>query len=113
MGRNRSDHHMKQYGRNWNTSKVVSMHTPEILDGHGSLSILEYVQQHPRPVATVAQLPQVRQRFFRGAKTLLYLGEFIAESNEKFPIAFPLVRRERENAGNIVILRTFLFLNHI
>lgn len=89
------------------------MHTPEILDGHSSLSILEYVQQHPGPVATVTQLPQVRQWLFGGAKTLLYLGEFIAESNEKFPIAFPLVRRECKDTGNIVILGTLLLLNPI
>ena len=74
------------------------------------MSILENVQQHPRPVAAITQLPKVRQGLFRRTKALLNLGELIAEGNEELAIAFALVRREGEDAGYIVVLRALFLL---
>ena len=38
---------------------------PEVFDGQRAPEVSKYLQQHPRPVAPVAQLAQVRQRLLR------------------------------------------------
>ena len=89
---------------------LSSTHSPEVLDRHSSLSIFENVQQNPGPVATITQLPKVRERLLRRSQASLDLGKLITESNEELAIAFALVRRKGEDASDIVVLGTFFLL---
>ena len=93
-------------------SAAYSQHTPQVLDGDGSLCVLEYVQQHPRPVAAVAELSQVREGFLRGAERLVQLGELIAEGDEELAVSLALVGWQGEDAGHVIALRTLLLLRN-
>ena len=50
---------------------------PKVLDGQGAPEVSQDLQQDPGPVASVAELAQVRQWLLRGADRALQLRELI------------------------------------
>lgn len=50
---------------------------PEVLDGQRSPEVPQDLQQDPRPVAPVAQLPEIRQRLLRRADGVLQLRQLV------------------------------------
>mmetsp|Transcript_41598 Transcript_41598/g.106452 ORF Transcript_41598/g.106452 Transcript_41598/m.106452 type:complete len:349 (+) Transcript_41598:700-1746(+) len=75
--------------------------------------LLEDVQQHARPVAAVAHLPQVAQRPLRRAHAPLLFGELVREGDEEAAVALALVRRQREDARQVVLLLRGLLLGKV
>ena len=53
----------------------------------------------------VSDESQVREWLFRGSDLALGAGEEVGEVDEEAAVALPLVRRQRQNAGDVEILR--------
>ena len=72
---------------------------PEVSDGYSPLCLFEDVQEHPRPVAAIAQLAEVREGLLGRADRLLHLGELVAQGDEELAVALALVGRQGEDTG--------------
>jgi hypothetical protein len=69
------------------------------------LVLVQHPQHHPAPVAAVTHLPQVRQRPLGGARLLLPPRQLVGHGDEEAAVAAPLVRRQREDARQVVLRR--------
>ena len=85
-------------------------HVAQLLDGDGALVVLQDGQDRARPVAVVAHRPQVGKGPLRGPHLVLPLREGVREGDEKLPVALALMRRERQDARQVVVLRRALRL---
>ena len=80
-------------------------HSPQLLDGNPlQVLVLQDVQQHVGPVAAVAELAEVRERFLRGPHHLLQLGELVAAGYKELAVALPLVGGQGHDACHVVVL---------
>lgn len=67
------------------------------------------VEQRERPVAAVTEPSQVGQRLFGTADNAFASRQLVAECDQQFAVALPLVGRQDQDAGHIVVLgRVFL-----
>lgn len=118
---------------------------PNLLNADGLAMVPHHLQDGLRPVATVAEQAEVRERLFRRAALALHLRQHVAKLNQELAVALetafvgmgecgvgcelnrppqhpkmfrhpathhPLKLRQRQNAGNVVLLRRLLFLRH-
>lgn len=115
-----------------NESVCVWGGLPEILDGQRSPEVPQDLQQDPGPVASVAQLSQVRQGLLWRANSTFQLWQLVAwerrrksdviaiqdrfrpltESYEELPVASALVWRQRENTRHVISIWRFFLLEN-
>lgn len=90
-------------------------HRPDLLHAH--LALAAVIQQHAHdrflPVGAVAQEAEVGEGFFGGAELAFPLRELVAEGDEELAVAFALVLREGEDAGDVVALGGFFLLGEV
>eukprot|EP00963_Diacronema_lutheri_P009220 scaffold826_cov335-Pavlova_lutheri.AAC.14 len=70
-----------------------------LFDGDVSFVTVHDLQQHPGPVALVADQSEVGERPFWRSKLVLSSAEFVREGDEELPVPFPLKSRQCEDAG--------------
>ena len=78
-----------------------------------SLDAQQDLQYGVGPVGSVAQQAQVGQRLLRASRLPLELGELVAELYEELAVTLPLVGRQGEDAGNVVVLAALLLLAEV
>mmetsp|Transcript_23262 Transcript_23262/g.78156 ORF Transcript_23262/g.78156 Transcript_23262/m.78156 type:complete len:417 (-) Transcript_23262:9-1259(-) len=88
-------------------------HVGELLDGHHALVLGQDLQELARPVGPVAHETQVREGPLRGAELPLALGELVGDGNHELAKALALVAGEREDAGQVVVLRGDALLGEV
>mmetsp|Transcript_13380 Transcript_13380/g.54017 ORF Transcript_13380/g.54017 Transcript_13380/m.54017 type:complete len:575 (-) Transcript_13380:98-1822(-) len=86
----------------------------QVLDAHHRPGfILEDREELPRPVAAVRHQPEVRQRSLRGPDLALLLAQLVREGDEHLPVPLALVRRQRQDARQVVSLLGALLLAEV
>lgn len=88
-------------------------HLAEVFDGKCAPKVPQDLQQHPGPVAPVAQLAQVRKWLLWRANRALQLRELITESYEEFSIASALVGGQGEDTSHVVPVRRLFLLGEV
>lgn len=90
-------------------------HRPNLLHAHLALAPIIHQDAHHRflPVRPVAQQSEVGEGFLGGPELAFPLRELVAEGDEELAVAFALVLREREDAGDVVALGGFFFLGEV
>lgn len=58
-----------------------------------------------RPVGAVTEKSKIAERFFWAAQFVLFLAELVGKFNQQFAVSVALVLRERQDTGNVVVLR--------
>lgn len=104
---------------------MVLEDTEDVVDGDASIdgylgdinlfiSVLRDVLKHlTSPVARVADQPQIGQRLLRRALLPLLPAQQITEIDQELAVAFPLLVRQRHDAGEIVVGRRMLLLGKV
>ena len=85
----------------------------QLLDAQRAPKVAQDLEQHARPVRAVAQQAEVGQRLFGAAHLALALGELVAEGNEQPAIALALVRREGQDASDVVVVGRLFFFRKV
>ena len=73
----------------------------------------EQVDNRLRPISTIPQQSEVRQRLLGTAELALFLAQFVRELDQQFAVAMALVLRKCEDTGNVVVVRGLLLLGEI
>ena len=85
----------------------------DFFDGDGGLGALEIRQNDARPVRVVRNTPQVAQRALRRAHLPFLFRQLVREGYEKLAVAFSLVRRNHENASEVVGVFALFFFREV
>lgn len=65
------------------------------------------------PIRPIPQQTEITQRLLRTAQLVLMLAEGVGELDEEFAETVPLVLREGENAGHVVVFGGFFFFREV
>jgi hypothetical protein len=85
----------------------------DIVDAEVVLSVEKELDDSLGPIRPVPKQPQVTQRLFRTSEFTLFLAQLVRELDEHLPVPVPLMLRQSEDAGYIVILGRFLLLREV
>ena len=76
----------------------------DVVDAHVLGCVHEEVDDGLRPIRAVAQEAEVGERLLRAPELPLALGQLVRELDEELAVPVPLVLRERQDTGDVVVL---------
>ena len=73
----------------------------------------EEVDDSLSPVRTVAEETQIGKRLLWASKLAFLLAELVGEFNQEFAVAVSLMLRQRQDTGNVIVLRRLLLFGEV
>lgn len=85
----------------------------DVLHGDAAAVILQQLDQHMRPIRAERKQSQIGERLFGRPDFSLQLRQLVREGDEQLSVSFPLIRRQRHNAREMVIVRRVLLFREV